>query len=61
MKYYFLAFATVITVCVGCQSGGGDRVSARSGAARLSEADQVIGTEQIERLLFGYGHDPARF
>ncbi|MBS0261925.1 MAG: hypothetical protein JSS02_08205 [Planctomycetes bacterium] len=39
MKYYFLALATVVTVCVGCTSGGGNRLSSRSGSARLSEFD----------------------
>jgi hypothetical protein len=39
MKYYFLALATVVTVCVGCTSGGGNRQASRAGSARLSEIE----------------------
>jgi hypothetical protein len=48
MKYYFLALATVVTVCVGCQSSGGDRMSSRSGGARLSDSDQIIARGNID-------------
>lgn len=36
MKYYFLALATVVTVCVGCQSAGVDRYADRTGRSNLS-------------------------
>src|SRR5437016_3360113 len=48
MKYYFLAFATVITVCVGCTSAGGNRVACRSGSAHLSDSDGVVARGKID-------------
>jgi len=42
MKYYFLALATLVTVCVGCQSAGVDRMASRSGAANLSGSNEMI-------------------
>lgn len=48
MKYYFLAFATVVTVCVGCTSGGGNRLAGRSGSARLSDVDGVVARGKID-------------
>jgi hypothetical protein len=48
MKYYFLAFATVVTVCVGCTSGGGNRMASRSGSARLSDVDGVVARGRID-------------
>jgi hypothetical protein len=42
MKYYFLALATLVTVCVGCQSAGVDRMASRSGSAHLSGSDETI-------------------
>jgi hypothetical protein len=48
MKYYFLAFATMVTVCVGCTSGGGNRLASRSGSARLSDFDGVVARGKID-------------
>ena len=48
MKYYFLALATVVTVCVGCSSGGGNRLASRSGAHRLDEAEGVVARGKID-------------
>jgi hypothetical protein len=41
MKYYFLALATLVTVCVGCQSAGVGTAS-RSGSAHLSGSDGIV-------------------
>ena len=41
MKYYFLALATLVTVCVGCQTAGVGTAS-RSGSAHLSSSDEVV-------------------
>src|SRR5215475_3972527 len=41
MKYYFLALATLVTVCVGCQTAGVGTAS-RSGSARLSSSDEIV-------------------
>src|SRR5262245_57277866 len=41
MRYYFLALATLVTVCVGCQTAGVGTAS-RSGSARLSSSDEVV-------------------
>lgn len=42
MKYYFLAMATVVTVCVGCQSAGGNRMGAQRGSAHVSQSGETI-------------------
>jgi len=49
MKYYFLALATLVTVCVGCQSAGADRMASTRGSANLS------GDEIVARGNFGNG------
>jgi hypothetical protein len=41
MKYYFLALATLVTVCVGCQSAGVSTAS-RTGSAYLSGSDEIV-------------------
>ncbi|MGE5192590.1 MAG: hypothetical protein ACM3U2_08820, partial [Deltaproteobacteria bacterium] len=41
MKYYFLALATLVTVCVGCQSAGVGTAS-RRGSAHLSSSDEIV-------------------
>ncbi len=41
MKYYFLAFATLVTVCVGCTSTGSGLAS-RSGSNYLSDPDGLV-------------------
>jgi hypothetical protein len=48
MKYYFLAFATLVTVCVGCTSGGGNRLTSRSGSHHLSDFDGVVARGKID-------------
>ncbi len=42
MRYYFLALATLVAVCVGCQSTGADRMASRSGSANLSESGELV-------------------
>ena len=49
MKYYFLALATVVTVCVGCQATGVDRYASTSGSARLSDEVVVRGQDRGRR------------
>jgi hypothetical protein len=41
MKYYFLALATLVTVCVGCQSAGVGTASL-NGSALLSSSDETV-------------------
>lgn len=41
MKFYFLALATLVAVCVGCQSTGGNRMASKTGASNLSEGGIV--------------------
>ncbi|MBI3864978.1 MAG: hypothetical protein HY290_24145 [Planctomycetia bacterium] len=48
MKYYFLAVATVVTVCVGCTSTGGDRLASRHGAAYLSDSEEFVARGKID-------------
>lgn len=57
MKYYFLALATLVTVCVGCQTAGVDRYASRSGSARLS--DEVIARGQDNGRRADYVAPPA--
>src|SRR5262245_33544337 len=42
MRYYFLALATLVAVCVGCQTGGPNGMVSRSGCALLSEGDGLV-------------------
>jgi hypothetical protein len=59
MKYYFLALATLVTVCLGCQSGGGNNVSSMSGAAHLSSSDQIIARGNNAATHGAYFAPPA--
>jgi hypothetical protein len=42
MRYYFLGLATLVAVCVGCQTAGMDRMASRSGPATLGDTSGVI-------------------
>lgn len=42
MRYYFLALATLVAVCVGCQTAGSDHLAAKSGAATLADSAGVV-------------------
>ena len=59
MKYYFLALATLVTVCVGCQSAGVDRLASRSASAHLSDADEVIARGNDNGRARNYVNPPA--
>jgi len=63
MKYYFLALATLVTVCVGCQTTGGDRLAAGPGSAHLSGDGETIarGNYDSGRRGAGYFAPPANF
>jgi hypothetical protein len=39
MRYYFLALATIVAVCTGCQSAGHDRLAAKSA---LVGSDEIV-------------------
>ncbi|MFN0052750.1 MAG: hypothetical protein ACKV0T_11200 [Planctomycetales bacterium] len=41
MKYYFLGLATLVAVCVGCQTAGMNGMASRSGASRLDSAGTI--------------------
>jgi len=59
MKYYFLALATLVTVCVGCQSGGGNSMSSMSGSAHLSSSDEIIARGNHSSTHGAYFAPPA--
>lgn len=42
MRYYFLALATVVAVCVGCQTAGVNGVAAKSGPATLDQTEAIV-------------------
>jgi hypothetical protein len=42
MRYYFLALATLVAVCVGCQSAGTDRMASNASRLSLGDEDQII-------------------
>ena len=59
MKYYFLALATLVTVCVGCQSAGVDRMASRSGSAHLSSSDETIARGNDHGRAHNFVNPPA--
>src|SRR6516162_2252670 len=59
MKYYFLALATLVTVCVGCQSAGVDRMASRSAAAHLSDSDQIVARGNDHGRASNFVNPPA--
>ena len=59
MKYYFLAFATLVTVCVGCQSAGVDRMASRSASAHLSDSDEIIARGNDHGRAGNFVNPPA--
>jgi hypothetical protein len=52
MKYYFLALATLVTVCVGCQSAPNGRITGGQATSMLEGPDQGV----IARGNFGGGY-----
>lgn len=54
MKYYFLALATLVAVCVGCQSAGRDLSAMRSGP--LGSNDDVVVARANHSHAYGHGH-----
>ena len=54
MKYYFLGLATVVAVCVGCQSAGRDLSAMRSGP--LGEPSDVVVARANHSQAYGHGH-----
>jgi hypothetical protein len=61
MKYYFLALATLVTVCVGCQSAGVDRMASRSGSVHLSGSDEIIARGNDHGKAGNFVNPPANF
>ena len=59
MKYYFLALATLVTVCVGCQSAGVDRMASRSASAHLSDSDEIIARGNDHGRAGNFVNPPA--
>ena len=59
MKYYFLALATLVTVCVGCQSAGVDRMASRSGSVHLSGPDETIARGNDHGQAHNFVNPPA--
>jgi len=52
MKYYFLALATLVTVCVGCGSVNNGRITGGQATSRLGGPDEEV----IARGNFGGGY-----
>ncbi|MCY2967527.1 MAG: hypothetical protein NT069_28505, partial [Planctomycetota bacterium] len=54
MKYYLLALATLVAVCVGCQSAGRDRMAMRGGP--LGPGDDVVAARGNFSHAYGSPH-----
>lgn len=57
MKYYLLGLATLVAVCVGCQSAGRDHSAMRNGP--LGPSDQVVAARGNGGRAYGHGHHRA--